>query len=80
MNEKEFQNFRRQLGKRIQDLRKEQGITQEELAAKINLDRVSIGYIEQGIRTPKLKTLLLISRAVHSTLAALFDDSLLAEK
>lgn len=64
MNEKDFTEFRKQLGKRVQELRKQKGITQEELAARINLDRVSVGYIEQGIRTPKLRTLLLIANAL----------------
>ena len=32
-------------------------MTQEEVGAAIGLDRVSVGYIEQGKRAPRLSTL-----------------------
>lgn len=73
MKDKEFLEFRKQLGQHIQALRKAREITQEELAARVNLDRVSIGYIEQGIRTPKLRTLLLITEALECSLLELLS-------
>jgi transcriptional regulator with XRE-family HTH domain len=65
--------FRGKLGERIQKLRKEKGITQEELASMTSLDRVSIGYIEQGIRAPKLRTLLAIAKALKIEVKELFS-------
>jgi DNA-binding XRE family transcriptional regulator len=61
---KQFGLFRIKLGEHIQFLRKDMGITQEKLAHQIGLDRVTIGYIEQGVRTPKLSTLFAISKAL----------------
>lgn len=69
---KDFTEFRSRLGKRLQDLRKQKGLSQEELAAKIGLDRVSVGYIEQGIRTPKLRTLFTMAAALEVSLEDLF--------
>lgn len=65
MKNNDFPSFRKNLGRLIQSIRKKRGITQEELGSLIGLDRVSIGYIEQGIRTPKLKTLFLIAKALR---------------
>ena len=63
-NPKEFLNFKKQLGKKIQKARKQNGITQEKLAELTGLDRVSIGYIEQGKRAPKLQTLYRIAKKI----------------
>lgn len=41
----------------IQALRKTRGLSQEEVGNILDMDRVSIGYIEQGKRAPKLSTL-----------------------
>ena len=69
----EFETFRSKLGERIQALRKENDITQEELASLVSLDRVSIGYIEQGIRAPKLRTLVALAKALKIEVSQLFD-------
>ena len=45
------------LGKRIKSLRKEKGLTQEELGKAINVTKVSICCYEKGTRTPSLDTL-----------------------
>lgn len=39
-------------GKRLRDLRKEQHLSQEELAKRLNISRSSIGMFEQGRREP----------------------------
>jgi transcriptional regulator with XRE-family HTH domain len=52
-----FQKFQKSLGANIQQIRKSRGLSQENVAALLNMDRVSIGYIEQGKRAPKLSTL-----------------------
>jgi len=71
MANNEFEKFNKDLGKQIQNLRVQRGLTQEELAELVGMDRVSIGYIEQGIRAPKLSTLLRISKALKISIQEL---------
>jgi len=61
------------LGKRVQDIRKRKNLTQEGLAAISGLDRVSIGYIEQGRRAPQLSTLLILLKSLQVKLSEFFD-------
>ena len=42
------------LGWKVQKLRKAQKLTQEELADKLGISRVYMGYIEQGRESPSL--------------------------
>ena len=51
-------------GQRLQQTRKSKGITQEELAAKISMDRTYIGLIERGGRNPTVRTLYKIAKAL----------------
>lgn len=44
-------------GKRLQKLRKEKGLTQEQLAEKTRLSTTFIGLLEVGMRKPSVKTL-----------------------
>lgn len=50
------------LGKKVQKLRKEMGLSQEELAHQLGISRVYMGFIEQGRETPSLKLLMKMSR------------------
>ncbi len=50
------------LGKKVQKLRNEKGLSQEELAHQLGISRVYMGFIEQGRETPSLKLLMKISR------------------
>ncbi|NMC36272.1 helix-turn-helix transcriptional regulator [Candidatus Beckwithbacteria bacterium] len=54
-------------GRKIQRKRKEMGITQEELAFRVNLSRTHMGHIEQGRRTPSLEVLNKIARALKTS-------------
>lgn len=49
------------LCKRIKELRKEKKITQEEMAARIGIDRASLSRIESGVFTPSTENLLKIA-------------------
>ena len=49
------------LGKRVADVRRSKGITQEQLAASTGLDRVAIAYIETGKRMPKVTSIYKIA-------------------
>ena len=50
------------LGKKVQKLRQEQSLTQEELAHELGISRVYMGYIEQGRESPSLKLLMKMAR------------------
>lgn len=52
------------IGERIKAARLKAGITQEELAAKLNITYQSIGQWERGKRTPKPQTLKRIADAL----------------
>lgn len=65
--------MRIRLGKRIQEIRIEKGMTQESLSAISGLDRVSIGYIEQGKRAARLSTLLILAKSLKVKMADFFD-------
>lgn len=52
------------LGKRIKRLRKKAGLTQEELATKINVSTTHVGLVETGKRRMSLKTLQKVARAL----------------
>ena len=51
-------------GERLQKVRKSRGITQDELAVKISMDRTYIGLIERGERNPTIRTLYKIAKAL----------------
>jgi putative transcriptional regulator len=60
------------LGKKVQKLRKEHGLTQEELAHQLGISRVYMGFIEQGRESPSLKLLMKISRKFKVKVENLF--------
>lgn len=52
------------LGRKVQKLRKEKGLTQEKLAEKIGVSTTWIGYIETGFRRPNLKMIYKIASSL----------------
>lgn len=60
------------LGRKVQKLRREQHLTQEELAHELGISRVYMGYIEQGRESPSLKLLMKISRKFKVRVEDLF--------
>ncbi len=60
------------LGKRIEELRRKKGMTQEELAEKAGLHRAYFWDIEKG-RNISIKTAYNIARALGIKLSELFD-------
>ena len=65
--------FVRSVGRNVADARKTRGLTQEDVAEKADLDRVTIAYIETGKRTPKLTTLYQISKVLKVDVQSFFD-------
>lgn len=59
--------------KRIRKYRHETGLTQEDLAEKVGVSRVYIGYVEQGRNTPTLDVLGKIARALKVKVSDLVD-------
>ena len=49
--------YLKRLGERIRNIRQKKGLSQEELAFKINSARNFIGYIERGEKSPTIYTL-----------------------
>ena len=70
--DKSFTVFREKLGRKIQKLRESKVYTQEELAYLLDMDRVSVGYIEQRRRSPKLSTLHAISKILDISVSKIF--------
>ncbi len=60
------------LGKRIQKLRKNMGLSQEELAEKIHISRTHMGHIEQGRKSPSLKVMTKLAKALRVNMSDLF--------
>ena len=56
-------DIRRQVGKNLAKIRKDKGLTQEELAFDCELDRTYISGIERGIRNP---TVLIIQKIANA--------------
>jgi transcriptional regulator with XRE-family HTH domain len=59
------------LAKRLRELRKKRGFSQEAFADHTGLHRVAIGWIEQGRRVPSLKTLVKISHGLGISVSEL---------
>ncbi len=51
-------------GTKLQKVRKEKRISQEELAALLSMHRTYIGMIERGERNPTIRTLYKIAKAL----------------
>ena len=61
------------LGKRIKELRKNAGLTQERLAELINIETTSLSGIESGRHFPSLPTLEKIAQNLNIEMKVLFD-------
>lgn len=60
------------IGKRVAQLRKERSVTQEQLAEKAGLDRMTIAFIENGLRWPRQKTVEKLAKALRVSVDDLF--------
>lgn len=58
-------------GQVLKNVRKEQKVSQEELAFRSNLDRTYISMLERGIHQPTLNSLLAIAAALDMKAAEL---------
>lgn len=65
---------RRAIGVQIRQAREHAGLTQERLAERADLDRVTIVRIETGATSPRLDHLLMIADALGAPLSVLVRD------
>lgn len=60
-------------GRRLRELRKTRGFSQEEFAAHCGLDRTYIGGIERGERNVSLRNIQVIAQALDISISKLFE-------
>ena len=65
--------FQKKFGKRIRFLRKERGLTQEQLSFEIDADNSYIANIENAHRDIPLSRVYKISKALNITLSEMFN-------
>ncbi|MCH5171744.1 MAG: helix-turn-helix transcriptional regulator [Erysipelotrichales bacterium] len=70
-----MENLKITIGKNIQELRKSNNLTQNELAAKLNYTPKAISKWERGESIPELETLISISKIFNVTVDYLLSDS-----
>ncbi len=63
----------REFGKIIRIKRVESGLSQEQLAEKAELHRTYISQLERGIKSPTLKTIFRLSRALSASPQGLIE-------
>lgn len=68
----DFAELKKRIGNQIQKFRKDKGMTQQDLAGATDMDRVAIGYIEQGVRAARLRSLLTIARELNVDIKEFF--------
>jgi len=68
-----YEEAKQLFGDRVQTLRKERGITQEQLAESINKSVEHISYIERGERAPSFETILDIAEALKVSVPYLMN-------
>lgn len=59
-------------GKRVSEVRRSRGLTQQELAERVSMSVVAIAYIETGKRWARLGTLNKIAKSLKVDIADLF--------
>ena len=67
------EDFLKQFGQRMAEVRKLGGLTQEQLADVVEVHRTYIGFIEQGKRNPSVVNIYKISKALKISLKELFS-------
>jgi len=63
----------KKFGDKIREIRKEKGLSQEELAFKSNLHRTYIGMIERGEKNITLKNIKKIANALNVSMSYLME-------
>jgi transcriptional regulator with XRE-family HTH domain len=72
MNAINEQKLLQMFGKRVAEVRKSRGVTQQQLAEQIGMSVVAIAYIETGKRWARLGTLSKIAKCLQVDIQELF--------
>jgi transcriptional regulator with XRE-family HTH domain len=72
MNDPKESKYLKAFGKRLADVRRSRGFTQESLAEKANITALSLGYIEQGRRWPRIATLQKLAKCLNVPIGEFF--------
>lgn len=72
MNHSEEARQLKDFGRRLAEVRKSRGFTQQELASRLDISLVSVGYLETGKRWPRLNTLHRIAKVLDVQIDQLF--------
>lgn len=67
-------NISKQFGKRARTIRLKQGLSQGDVAKRLNVHRSYISGIERGIRNPSLKVIQRIAKALEVPMEKLIKD------
>lgn len=67
-------DIQRDFGLRVQQLRKETGMSQEKFALSIDMDRTYLASVEAGKRNISLYNIEKISKGLNVTLSELFKE------
>ena len=62
------------IGARIKTARERAGLTQEDLAAELEMSPTHISVLERGVKAPKLETLVNIANTLHVSTDMLLQD------
>ena len=73
MEEPPMARLEQQFGKKLRELRRAGGLTQEQLAEKASVSYQAISNIERGVTGPSFATLASIARALKIRPRELFD-------
>lgn len=63
-----------QFAKRLAELRRSKGLSQEELAERSGLHAIAITYIETGKRVPRLDTVFKLAEGLGIDVSELFEE------
>lgn len=72
MNDPSEAKLLKAFGKRVAEVRRSRGLTQEQLAEKANVTTLSMSFIEQGRRWPRLATLQKLAKCLGVPVAEFF--------
>jgi transcriptional regulator with XRE-family HTH domain len=61
------------LGRAVEELRQEAGLTQEELADRMNTESPTVGKLERGVANPTFVSLLRVARGLDVDLSEVFE-------
>jgi transcriptional regulator with XRE-family HTH domain len=61
------------LGRAVEELRSEGGLTQEALADRLRIEATTVGKLERGLTNPTFVSLLKVARALDVELSEVFE-------